>query len=124
MWNRILILILSLATLFSGAAAARTRRGAARPFVATAFVQSGPTKSGLPAQRGIVAADPRVLPIGTEIEVRSAGPYSGIYIVADSGPAIRGRRIDIFVPSRLRARQFGRKRVLVRVIRWGSAQNG
>jgi 3D (Asp-Asp-Asp) domain-containing protein len=85
-------------------------------FVATAFAQRGATDSGIRAQKGIVAADPNVLPIGTVISVRNAGEYSGTYVVADTGSKIRGRRIDIFIPSRYLCRKFGRKRVKVAIL--------
>jgi 3D (Asp-Asp-Asp) domain-containing protein len=89
------------------------------PFLATAFAQTGITRSGLPAQRGVVAADPRVLPMGTRILVGNAGPYSGTYTVADTGSKVRGRHIDIFMPSHRKAREFGRRIVAVKVLRWG-----
>jgi 3D (Asp-Asp-Asp) domain-containing protein len=57
--------------------------------------------------------------MGTKILVRNAGPYSGTYTVADTGSKIRGRHIDIFMPSLQRARDFGRKVVQVTVLRWG-----
>jgi 3D (Asp-Asp-Asp) domain-containing protein len=85
-------------------------------FVATAFAKKGTTGSGLRAQKGIVAADPDILPMGTLISVRNAGEYSGTYLVADTGSKIRGLRIDIFIPSRYLCRKFGRKRVQVAVI--------
>jgi 3D (Asp-Asp-Asp) domain-containing protein len=66
-----------------------------------------------------VAADPRVLPIGTRILVHEAGPYSGEYIVADTGAAIRGYEIDLWMESREEALRFGRRAVLVEVLRYG-----
>src|SRR3954453_21421773 len=72
------------------------------PFLATAYSVEGTTKSGLPTQPGTVAADTSVLPLGTQIEVTNAGPHSGIYTVTDSGGKVKGRHIDIFVPSWVR----------------------
>ncbi|HLK62245.1 MAG TPA: 3D domain-containing protein [Bryobacteraceae bacterium] len=88
-------------------------------FLATAYAQTGITRSGKPARRGFVAADPRVLPLGTKVLVSNAGPYSGTYTVADTGAKVRGRHIDIFMPSVYRAREFGRKMVQVKVLAWG-----
>jgi len=88
-------------------------------FLATAYAQRGITKSGAPAQRGVVAADTRVLPLGTEIQVINAGEYSGTYTVADTGSKVRGHHIDIFITNWQRARIFGRKIVQVKVLRWG-----
>lgn len=87
-------------------------------FEATAYCDLGITFSGVYVQRGIVAADPRVLPIGSVIEV-SAGGYSGIYTVMDTGGVIKGEIIDIFMPDYEEAVQFGRQQVKIRVIRKG-----
>ncbi|OGP84753.1 MAG: hypothetical protein A2Y95_03845 [Deltaproteobacteria bacterium RBG_13_65_10] len=102
------------------------RRAPARPplgvpcvFVATAYAHTGLTASGVPTRRGLVAADPKVLPIGTRIFVRDAGPYSGEYLVADTGSAIDGYEIDLWMESREEALRFGRCAVLVEVLRYG-----
>lgn len=89
------------------------------PFLATMYASSGTTKSGLETHPGLVAADTSVLPLGTKIRVTNAGPYSGIYTVADTGSKVRGRHIDIFMPSWYRAKEFGRKVVKVTVLKWG-----
>jgi 3D (Asp-Asp-Asp) domain-containing protein len=85
---------------------------------ATAYCQGGTTKSGMPARAGIVAADPAVLPVGTVIEILD-GPSSGIYTVMDTGAAVKGRRIDIFIADCARAQKFGARSVRVRVLRRG-----
>ena len=89
----------------------------ARNFLATAYAQRGITRSGAHVRRGMVAADPSVLPLGARILVRRAGQYSGTYTVADTGAKVRGRHIDIFVPNAGQARRFGRKTVEVRVLK-------
>jgi 3D (Asp-Asp-Asp) domain-containing protein len=88
------------------------------PFEATAYCDFGITYSGVLVHRGIVAADPKILPIGSVIEV-TAGDYSGIYTVMDTGGVIKGRIIDIYVPDYEEAIQFGRQTVGIRVIRRG-----
>ena len=65
---------------------------------------------------GVVAADPAVLPLGTRIRISGAGRYSGVYTVTDTGPAIRGRELDIFIPDGRAATRFGRRRVRVEVL--------
>ena len=89
-----------------------------RVFVATAYCLEGVTRSGVRVKRGIVAADPSRIPLGSVIQVR-AGSYSGIYRVLDTGSAIKGRIIDIYVPDYNEAMRFGRQRVQVRVLRHG-----
>ena len=92
-----------------------------RTFEATAYTQRSATASGVKSQRGVVAADPRILPLGTKIQVSNAGRYSGIYVVADTGPRIQGRHIDLFIPNPQHAKKFGRKIVKVKVLRWGTS---
>jgi 3D (Asp-Asp-Asp) domain-containing protein len=89
-----------------------------RRFEATAYCDYGITFSGVLVQRGIVAADPRILPIGSVIEVK-AGEYSGIYTVMDTGGRVKGRIIDIYMPEYDEAIQFGRQPVALKVLRYG-----
>jgi len=87
-------------------------------FEATAYCDMGITFSGVYVQRGIVAGDPRILPIGSVIEVQ-AGRYSGIFTVLDTGRLIKGKVIDLWLPEYEEAIQFGRQLVMVKVIRHG-----
>ena len=66
----------------------------------------------------MVAADPRVLPEGSIVKILD-GPTTGIYTVMDTGAAIKGRRIDVYIPSCARAKNFGRRTVNVIVMRRG-----
>lgn len=93
----------------------------ARSFRATAYCLRGKTASGRSVRRGIVAADTRVLPLGTRINI-SAGKYSGNYVVADTGGRVRGHVLDIWIPSCAEARRWGRRNVKVRIV--GKAKRG
>jgi 3D (Asp-Asp-Asp) domain-containing protein len=84
-------------------------------FTATAYCLSGRTAMGTGVRRGIIAADPRVLRLGSRISINGGG-YSGSYIVADTGGAVRGRKLDIWVPSCSEARRFGRRTVSVSIL--------
>jgi 3D (Asp-Asp-Asp) domain-containing protein len=84
-------------------------------YSATAYCLKGRTASGSGVRRGIIAADPRVLPLGTRVHM-DAGPYSGTYIVADTGGRIKGRKIDLWVPSQSEAIRFGRRKVSIKVL--------
>lgn len=86
-----------------------------KAFKATAYCLKGRTASGSGVRRGIVAADPRVLPLGTRIQL-NAGGYSGTYVVADTGGGVKGRHLDIWVGSCSEAVKFGRKTVMVSVV--------
>jgi 3D (Asp-Asp-Asp) domain-containing protein len=80
---------------------------------ATAYSTTGTTASGKQTRPGTVAADPSVLPLGSRISIRGAGAYSGEYTVTDTGPGVKGRRIDIFLADGAAAKRFGRRQVQV-----------
>jgi len=85
-------------------------------FVATAYCQHGTTASGIGARQGIVAADPRVLSLGTLIRVDETGHHDGVYRVLDTGTKVRGHQIDLFIANCGEARRFGRRTVRVTVL--------
>ena len=90
-----------------------TGAGASRgAFSASAYCFSGRTAMGHGVRRGLIAADPRVLKLGSRVYV-NAGPWSGTYLVSDTGGAIKGKKIDIWVPSCSEARRFGRRTVQI-----------
>ena len=87
-------------------------------YVATAYSLRGRTASGRPVAKGLIAADPRHLPLGSRVRLQ-AGAYSGEYLVADTGSLVRGRRIDIWTPSSREAMRFGRRTVKLTVLSLG-----
>ncbi len=92
--------------------------GAAMSMVATAYTAgcggcSGMTASGRPAGHGVVAVDPRVIPLGTRMYI----PGYGRAVAGDTGGAIRGNRIDLGFNSNAAANQFGRRSVTVYLIK-------
>lgn len=88
------------------------------PYMATAYSLRGRTASGSAPAQGIIAADPRLLPIGSRVRIE-AGSYSGEYLVADTGGAVRGKRIDIWTPTSREAMRFGRRTVKLTVLQLG-----
>ena len=90
----------------------------AQRFVATAYALPGRTASGQTVRRGLIAAD-RSLPLGTRVRL-DAGRYSGEYVVADRGGKIRGRIIDIWMPSNSEAIRFGRRPVKLTILSYGA----
>ena len=88
------------------------------PYIATAYSLRGRTASGRMVSRGLIAADPRVLPLGSRVRLDHPG-YSGEYLVADTGGAIRGRHIDIWTPSSREAMRFGKRTVKLTVLSYG-----
>lgn len=90
---------------------------APKMFHASAYAFQGRTRSGVKTQTGTIAADPRVLPLGTVVQV-NAGKYSGVYTVHDTGGAIKGNRVDVWMPTTKEARRFGRRQVKLVVLRY------
>ncbi|MFL6466757.1 MAG: 3D domain-containing protein [Pyrinomonadaceae bacterium] len=86
--------------------------GSRGSFTATAYCLRGRTAMGHGVRRGIIAADPGVLRLGSSVNL-GAGSYSGSYLVSDTGARVRGRKIDIWVPSCAEARRFGRRTVTI-----------
>lgn len=101
---------------------AEAAAGVAARFVATAYCKGQTTASGVPVRAGIAAADPRVLPLGSIIRIGGEAvneKYHGVYSVLDTGPLIKGRRLDLYIWSCYEALDFGRRGVEVTVLRHG-----
>lgn len=87
--------------------------------VATAYAPhhgrgvDGVTATGLPARRGVVAVDPRVIPLGSIVYVEGYG----VGIAADTGGAIRGLRVDVCFDTPREAYRWGRRVVRVYLLR-------
>lgn len=71
-----------------------------------------PSYIGLPLARGIVAVDPKVIPMGAKIYVEGYGNA----IAADQGGAIKGNRIDLFFDTHQQALKYGKKTVKVTIL--------
>ncbi len=71
-----------------------------------------PSYIGLPLARGIVAVDPKVIPMGSRLYVEGYGNA----IAADQGNAIKGNRIDLFFDTHAQALQYGMKTVKVTIL--------
>lgn len=79
----------------------------------------GITASGARAKRGTVAVDPRVIPLGTKLYVKSLTPGVpdyGFAIAQDTGGAIKGNKIDLFMDTVWECLQFGRRPVMVYIL--------
>jgi 3D (Asp-Asp-Asp) domain-containing protein len=94
--------------------------GAKLRFTATAYCKGTTTASGVNVRTGIAAADPDLLPVGSVIQVeRLEDRYNGIYTIMDTGPAVQGRHIDIYVWSCNEALALGRRLAGITVLRLG-----
>ena len=91
--------------------------------LATAFARARQdTAAGTDPHEGIVAADPSVLPLGTRIRITRADGYDGNYLVTDTGAAVKGRHIDIYLQSEAQAKRFGVKTVRVGITEMGAGK--
>jgi peptidoglycan DL-endopeptidase CwlO len=77
--------------------------------VATAYTMRGTTTTGIPTGYGVVAVDPTVIPLGTRMTI----PGYGEAVAADTGSAIKGLRIDVWVPTAAEAAQWQWRTVTV-----------
>lgn len=98
--------------------ASAEEKAAGETYTATAYSLHGRTATGVAPATGMIAADPRVLPLGSRVRIE-AGSYSGEYVVADTGGAVRGHRIDIWTPTSGDAMRFGRRAVKLTVLELG-----
>jgi 3D (Asp-Asp-Asp) domain-containing protein len=71
------------------------------------------TRTGRWATFGVVAVDPRVIPLNTMVYVEGYG----LALACDTGSAIKGNRIDLCYDSKRVADRFGRKNVVVHVLK-------
>jgi len=95
-------------------------RGTHLRFSATAYCKGTTTASGVNVRTGIAAADPDLLPVGSVVQVYKLGEkYNGIYTIMDTGPAVQGRHIDVYMWSCNEALQFGRRDIAINVLRLG-----
>ena len=89
-------------------------------FVATAYCnhpicinvkkyRDGLTSTGTIARVGIVAVDPSIIPLGRDIYIEGLGWFR----TEDTGGKIKGKKIDIFLGDIEKAKEFGRKKVIV-----------
>jgi 3D (Asp-Asp-Asp) domain-containing protein len=103
-----------------GETAALPSPGARLSFLATAYCKGVTTASGVPVQAGIAAADPEILPVGSVVQIESLPDrHNGIYTIMDTGPAVQGRQVDIYMWSCNEALQFGRRLARLTVLRLG-----
>ena len=78
----------------------------------------GLTASGTKARPGVVAVDPRVIPLGTKLYVQSLDGSKdyGFAIAEDKGGAIKGNKIDLFFETATQVSNFGRRKVKVYIL--------
>ena len=81
---------------------------------ATAYTHTGNrTATGTWPTHGTVAVDPRTIPLGTPLYVEGYG----FAVASDTGGAIKGNRLDVFLETEKNAQKWGKKTVKVQILR-------
>ena len=72
---------------------------------------AGQTATGVPLDKGVIAVDPKVIPLGSRVYIEALdGSWSyGYAVAADTGGAIKGKRVDLCYRTRSECIQFGRR---------------
>lgn len=109
------------ATTTPSRAGSSVNRGRTLTMTATAYdpcykcnypYYGAPSYIGLPLARGIIAVDPKVIPMGTRLYVEGYGEG----VAADQGNAIKGNRIDLCFATHQQALSYGMKTVKVTIL--------
>ena len=71
----------------------------------------GMSATGVPLDKGVIAVDPKVIPLGTRVYIEAIdGSWSyGYAVAADTGGAIKGKRVDLCYRTQSECIQFGRR---------------
>lgn len=77
--------------------------------IATSYCLRGRTATGTKPKIGTVAVDPRIIPLGSILYIEGYGWARA----EDTGSAIKGKRIDVWLPSKEQSLKWGVKRVKV-----------
>jgi 3D (Asp-Asp-Asp) domain-containing protein len=94
--------------------------GSRMRFSISAYCKGKTTASGVNVRSGIAASDPDLLPVGSVVQIGGLSPkYDGIYTIMDTGPAVQGRRLDLYMWSCNEALELGRRMAAVTVMRLG-----
>jgi 3D (Asp-Asp-Asp) domain-containing protein len=88
-------------------------------FVATGYSSNDPTQgtdnitaTGKKVYEGVIAVDPKLIPLGTEVEIKDFGKF----IAEDTGGKIKGNRVDIYFNSKAEASKFGKQGIWLRMV--------
>ena len=95
----------------------KTIKVSATAYTANCRGCSGITATGINLKKNpnkkVIAVDPRIIPLGSKVWVEGYGEA----IAGDTGGAIKGNKIDVFLPTTKKALNWGRRTVTVKVYR-------
>lgn len=88
----------------------------------TAYCLRGTMRTGVRVRDGMAAGDPNVLPLGSVVRVsHTDGRLIGVFVIMDTGGAVRGNKIDLWFSSCAEALDWGIRSVIVEVLDVGRA---
>ncbi len=78
----------------------------------------GITYSGIPVRKGIIAVDPKVIPLGTKVYIQTVGRGEdyGFSLAADIGTGVNGYKVDLYMEDKSTALQWGIRNVRVYIL--------
>lgn len=88
----------------------RARAGERIAVSMTAYCLQGRTRRGNLVRDGIIAVDRKLFPLGREVDLFFGRKKYGRFLADDTGGAIKGGRIDVWMADCNAARRFGRRR--------------
>lgn len=88
----------------------------------TAYCLRGTMRTGVRVRDGMAAGDPNVLPLGSVVRVsHTDGRLIGVFVIMDTGGAVRGNKIDLWFSSCAEAVDWGIRSVITEVLDIGRA---
>jgi 3D (Asp-Asp-Asp) domain-containing protein len=97
----------------------RARAGERIAVSVTAYCLQGRTRRDNLVRDGIIAVDRRLFPLGREVDLFFGRAKYGRFLADDTGGAIKGGRIDVWMADCTAARRFGRRRGYAQLVSRG-----
>lgn len=97
----------------------RARAGERISVSVTAYCLQGRTRRDNLVRDGIIAVDRRLFPLGYEVDLYFGRTKYGRFLADDTGGAIKGAIIDVWMADCSAARRFGRRRGYAQLVRRG-----
>ncbi|PLT32946.1 3D domain-containing protein [Bacillus sp. V5-8f] len=102
-------------TAAASSASYKTMTVKATAYTASCKGCSGITATGINLKKNpnakVISVDPKVIPLGSKVYV----PGYGMAVAGDTGGAMRGKKIDLFIPSKSKAQLWGNRTVTIKV---------
>ncbi|WP_353856859.1 3D domain-containing protein [Bacillus sp. Bos-x628] len=90
-------------------------------FISTAYSMGSVTATGTKVQEGrTIAVDPRVIPLGSKVEIKFPEGYeylNGVYKAEDTGSAIKGNKIDVYLNTNDKCIEFGVRDIQIKILK-------